>query len=113
MQRKNDKPPRARAPAARFMGAVVLIKGADTVVAAADDVTLGFDLPPWLATAGSGDVLAGLVYLAAQGIRVRSRLRRRSGCTAPAAGRSVLASSPGLAGGAAGVLSDLIGDRDM
>ena len=75
---QGSKPERAL-EAARRSGAVVIYKGPDTLVASPDG-RLGFAprVHPWLASAGTGDVLAGL----AAAMRARGLLAFEAACAA-------------------------------
>jgi len=66
---KGSKPERAFA-AAKRSGAIIVLKGADTIIASPDArLVINANGSGWLASAGTGDVLAGMITgLAARGL---------------------------------------------
>ncbi|WP_137845218.1 ADP/ATP-dependent (S)-NAD(P)H-hydrate dehydratase [Microbacterium sp. 2FI] len=84
---------------AEATGAVVLVKGAVTVVAAPDGTVILVDAgTPWLATAGTGDVLAGVIGALAAAAAADDR-------PADPASLAALAASGAWLHGRAGVLA--------
>jgi NAD(P)H-hydrate epimerase len=88
----------ARQVAERF-GAVVLLKGADTIVQGPEEGAIVCDLaPPSLATAGSGDVLTGVIAsFLAKGLE--PRVAAAAGAVAHGAAAASVPNQAGLVAG--------------
>ncbi|GGC85876.1 bifunctional NAD(P)H-hydrate repair enzyme [Tersicoccus solisilvae] len=88
--------------AARITGCTVLLKGATTLVAGPDGTAFSqADATPWLSTAGSGDVLAGILGAVLAGVAEHPRAfddRGLGGDVRWAAAAAVAASLHGRAG---------------
>jgi ADP-dependent NAD(P)H-hydrate dehydratase / NAD(P)H-hydrate epimerase len=116
---ENDRFGAARAVAAKS-GAVVLLKGARTIVASPQGVVINTTGNPALATAGSGDVLAGIIAAlactlspdraAAAGAFIHGRAADRWRDQHGGADRGMLASE--IARGVPDVMGELLGSAD-
>src|SRR5690606_10942129 len=111
------EPARWAREAAERTGATVLLKGHTTLVAGADGLLAQADAPAWLATAGAGDVLAGVLgaLLAGRAEDVRADPALAARLAAAAAlvhGRAAHAAGPGplTAGAVAAALPRAVAD---
>lgn len=113
-------PDGAAAEAAGRLGAIVLLKGATTRIVGGRDTILVEEAPPWLATAGAGDALAGilgalLATAAARGPLAPDDLAAIAATAAFVHGRAAEAASAGgpltvlgLCGAVPGVIRSLL-----